>query len=434
MQPIKGDCMHDIEILNQNYKLIAKAITYIDTHFKDQPSIDEIARNIGMSKYHFIRVFKEYVGVTPKQFLHSVTLNYAKEHIKESKSLLDSTLDIGLSSSSRLHELFVNLIGVTPKEWREKGKDVTITYGFGITPFGEALIAYTDKGVCYLGFIDKNKEAIFNRFNDLWENANLLHDDIKAQTYLENIFIKNKKYNLMVKGTNLQINVWKALLNLPNGAVTTYQDIANTIDNPKAIRAVASAIGENHIGYLIPCHRVIAKSGAMSGYRWGIERKKILIAYESVSKEAPITYRTASLEDIPSLCHLLDQLFSQEAEFTPDSTHQTRGLKKIIENEQIGEIYVASKDNEIVGMVNLLYTVSTALGERVALLEDMVVDEKHRGEDIGSSLLEYVLTCSKEKGIKRITLLTDADNLSAHRFYEGMGFSKSSMIPLRIQL
>ncbi|MGD9968828.1 MAG: GNAT family N-acetyltransferase [Sulfuricurvum sp.] len=426
--------MHEIEILNQNYKLIAKAITYIDTHFKDQPSIDEIARNIGMSKYHFIRVFKEYVGVTPKQFLHSVTLNYAKEHIKESKSLLDSTLDIGLSSSSRLHELFVNLIGVTPKEWREKGKDVTITYGFGITPFGEALIAYTDKGVCYLGFIDKNKEAIFNRFNELWENANLLHDDIKAQTYLENIFIKNKKYNLMVKGTNLQINVWKALLNLPNGAVTTYQDIANTIDNPKAIRAVASAIAENHIGYLIPCHRVIAKSGAMSGYRWGIERKKILIAYESVSKEAPITYRTASLEDIPSLCHLLDQLFSQETEFTPDSTHQTQGLKKIIENEQIGEIYIASKDNEIVGMVNLLYTVSTALGERVALLEDMVVDEKHRGEDIGSSLLEYVLTCSKEKGIKRITLLTDADNLSAHRFYEGMGFSKSSMIPLRIQL
>ncbi|QHG90523.1 methylated-DNA--[protein]-cysteine S-methyltransferase [Sulfurimonas sp. CVO] len=270
---------------NSNYIQIEKAIKYIDENFKKHPSIDEVAKNIGMSKYHFIRVFKEYVGVTPMQFLHSVTLNYAKEHIKESKSILESSLDMGLSSSSRLHELFVNLIGVTPKEWREKGRDVLITYGFGETPFGEALIGFTDKGICYLGFIDNNKNEIFNRFKELWENANLCFDEKAANEYLENIFIKNKKYSLFVKGTNLQINVWKALLNLPNGIVVTYQDIANFLDKPKATRAVASAIGRNHIGYLIPCHRVIAKSGAMSGYRWGIERKKILIAYESLSKE-----------------------------------------------------------------------------------------------------------------------------------------------------
>ncbi|MCT7908617.1 methylated-DNA--[protein]-cysteine S-methyltransferase [Arcobacter lacus] len=268
--------------LDTTYKQIEKAIRYIDENFKEHPSIDEIAKNIGMSKYHFIRVFKEYVGVTPKQFLHCVTLNYAKEHIKESKSILDSSLDIGLSSTSRLHELFVNLIGVTPKEWKEKGKDVQITYGFGQTPFGEALIGFTDKGICYLGFIDNNKKEIFQRFNELWENANLVFDEKLAYEYLENIFIKNQKYPLLVKGTNLQINVWKALLNLPNGIVATYQDIANYLEKPKAVRAIASAIGKNHIGYLIPCHRVIAKSGAMSGYRWGIERKKILIAYESV--------------------------------------------------------------------------------------------------------------------------------------------------------
>jgi len=271
--------------LNNTYKQIEKAIKYIDDNFKSHPSVDEVAQNIGMSKYHFIRVFKEYVGVTPKQFLHCVTLNYAKEHIKESKSILDSSLDIGLSSTSRLHELFVNLIGVTPKEWKEKGKDVHITYGFGQTPFGEALIGFTDKGICYLGFIDDNKNEIFSRFNELWENANLVHNQTAANEYLENIFTKNKKYNLFVKGTNLQINVWKALLNLPNGVVATYQDIANYLDKPKAVRAIASAIGRNHVGYLIPCHRVIAKSGAMSGYRWGIERKKILIAYESVNKE-----------------------------------------------------------------------------------------------------------------------------------------------------
>ncbi|MFA5233327.1 MAG: methylated-DNA--[protein]-cysteine S-methyltransferase [Sulfurimonas sp.] len=273
--------MDEISLLHDNYKQIEKAIKYIDENFKEHPSIDEIAKNIGMSKFHFIRVFKEYVGVTPQQFLHSVTLNYAKEHIKESKSILDSSLDIGLSSSSRLHELFVNLIGVTPKEWREKGKDVLITYGYGQTPFGEALIGFTEKGVCYLGFIDENKNEIFKRFNELWENANLHFNEKAAYEYLESIFIKNKKYSLFVKGTNLQVNVWKALLNLPNGVVTTYQDIANYLDKPKAARAVASAIGKNHIAYLIPCHRVIAKSGAMSGYRWGIERKKILIASEN---------------------------------------------------------------------------------------------------------------------------------------------------------
>ena len=271
--------------LDTTYKQIEKAIKYIDENFKEHPSVDEVAKNIGMSKYHFIRVFKEYVGVTPKQFLHCVTLNYAKEHIKESKSILDSSLDIGLSSTSRLHELFVNLIGVTPKEWKEKGKDVHITYGFGQTPFGEALIGFTDNGICYLGFIDNNKKEIFQRFNELWENANLVFDEKLACEYLENIFVKNQKYPLLVKGTNLQINVWKALLNLPNGIVATYSDIANYLDKPKAVRAIASAIGRNHIGYLIPCHRVIAKSGAMSGYRWGIERKKILIAYESINKE-----------------------------------------------------------------------------------------------------------------------------------------------------
>jgi GNAT superfamily N-acetyltransferase len=159
-----------------------------------------------------------------------------------------------------------------------------------------------------------------------------------------------------------------------------------------------------------------------------------VIPKEWKEQDLTITYRTATVEDIPILCTLLHQLFSKEVEFTPDITHQTKGLKMIIEDEKIGEIYVACKEGEIVGMVNLLYTVSTALGERVALLEDMIIDEKHRGEDIGSALLEYVLTVTKEKWIKRVTLLTDADNLSAHRFYESMGFSKSAMIPFRIQL
>lgn len=384
--------MREMEVLHTNYQLIEKAIKYIDAHFKEQPSIDVIASSIGMSKYHFIRVFKEYVGVTPKQFLHSVTLNYAKEHIKESKSILDSTLDMGLSSVSRLHELFVNLIGVTPKEWREKGRDVIITYGFGITPFGEALIAYTDKGICYLGFIDQNKEAIFTRFKELWENANLIHDDLKAQTYLENIFINNQKYNLLVKGTNLQINVWKALLNLPNGAVTTYQDIANFIEQPKAVRAVASAIGKNHIGYLIPCHRVIAKSGAMSGYSWGIERKKILIAYESAHKPFLVHVRRATVEDVDSLCRLLP--------------HASLDLfSSLIQEECFGAMYVATYEDEAVGVLQVSYRISLATGEKNAVLETLAVNEVFRHQSIEASLIEHaVLTC-KTTGFRTVTLL-----------------------------
>jgi AraC family transcriptional regulator, regulatory protein of adaptative response / methylated-DNA-[protein]-cysteine methyltransferase len=278
--------MHtSLKAQHKNYKQIEKAIRYIDENFKEQPSIESIAANIGMSKYHFIRVFKEYVGVTPMQFLHSVTLNYAKEHIKESKSILESALDLGLSSPSRLHELFVNLVAATPNEYKQKGKNVTVTYGYGDTPFGESLIAFTNRGICYMGFIDDNKNTVYARFVEIWENALRVRDDAKAKEYLQNIFIKNKKYDLVVKGTNFQVNVWRALLNLPNGVVATYNDIAKSIDRPKAVRAVANAIGKNPIGYLIPCHRVIAKSGAMSGYRWGVERKKILIAYESVKKE-----------------------------------------------------------------------------------------------------------------------------------------------------
>jgi len=269
---------------NENYKKIEEVIKYIDENFKDQPSIDTLAKYIGMSKYHLIRVFKEYVGVTPIQFLQSVTLNYAKEHLKESKSILDSSLDIGLSSPSRLHDLFVNIIGVTPKEYKELGQNVEITYGFGNTPFGNALVAITKRGICYLGFYDEtSKESVYKRFKEVWAKANLNEDNIKADEVLNSIFIKkDKKFNLYVKGTNFQINVWKALINIPDGNVTTYGDVAKYLDKPKAVRAVASAIGSNPIGFLIPCHRVLGKSGAMTGYRWGIERKKILVAYEAI--------------------------------------------------------------------------------------------------------------------------------------------------------
>ena len=220
---------------NDNYKKITKAIKYIDEHFKEQPSINTICEYIGMSKYHFIRVFKEYVSLTPNQFLQSLTLNYAKEYVKESKSLLDSSLDLGLTSSSRLHDLFVNIMGVTPKEYKENGKNVDITYGYGSTPFGQALIAYTKRGISYLGFIDENKEDTVKRFNEVWSKARIIQNDLESQELLNQIFL-NKKTNLNIKTANFQINIWKALLNIEDS-----QKNINTNSIIPFIKAISSS-------------------------------------------------------------------------------------------------------------------------------------------------------------------------------------------------
>ncbi|PHQ65768.1 MAG: AraC family transcriptional regulator [Sulfurimonas sp.] len=174
-----------------------------------------------------------------------------------------------------------NLITLTTKEYKELGKSLEIVYGFGFTPFGNSLLAFTKRGVCFLAF-GEDEDKLLCELEKSWSNTHIVRDDEKVQEYFKSIFLDNKKVDIFVKGTNFQINVWKALLNIPDASVTTYQDIANSIDKPKAVRAVASAIGANNIAYLIPCHRVIGKSGAMRGYRWGIDRKRILLEYEAM--------------------------------------------------------------------------------------------------------------------------------------------------------
>lgn len=272
--------MNKLEEKSKYYEDIKKAIEYFDKNYTYQPKLEDVSLHIGMSKHHFARIFKEYVGVTPMQFLQATTLAHAKEKLKSSTSILDTSIDLGLSSSSRLHELFVNFIGVTPNEYKKMGENLNIIYGFGFSPFGKTMIAITKKGICSLEFYEESYEEILNRLKTNWNKAKFIRDDKKAQELLDKIFIKKEKMNLFVKGTNFQINVWKAILNIKSGDISTYSDVAEFIGKPKAVRAVATAIGSNHIGFLIPCHRVISKSAAIGGYRWGINRKKVVLAYE----------------------------------------------------------------------------------------------------------------------------------------------------------
>ena len=276
--------MNKLEDKSKYYEDIKKAIEYFDENYSFQPKLEDVASYVGMSKHHFSRIFKEYVGVSPIQFLQATTLSHAKEKLLSTNTILDTSIDLGLSSSSRLHELFVNFVGVSPNEYKKMGEDLDITYGFGFSPFGKTMIALTKKGICSLEFYDDSYDDIFDRLQNTWAKAKFIKDDKKAQELLDKIFIKKEKMNLFVKGTNFQINVWKAILNIKSTEIATYSDIAEFIGKPKAVRAVASAIGSNHIGYLIPCHRIISKSAAFAGYRWGIERKRVLLAYEENQK------------------------------------------------------------------------------------------------------------------------------------------------------
>jgi AraC family transcriptional regulator of adaptative response/methylated-DNA-[protein]-cysteine methyltransferase len=272
--------MNKLEYKSRYYEDIKRAIEYLDENYSYQPKLEDVSSHIGMSKHHFARIFKEYVGVSPMKFLQATTLSHAKQKLQTSRSILDTSIDLGLSSSSRLHELFVNFVGVTPSEYKKMGVNLDIRYGFGFSPFGKTMIASTSKGICSLEFYDDSYDEIFNRLTSTWMNAHFTQDNKEAQELLDKIFVDKGKVNLFVKGTNFQINVWKAILNINSSDISTYSDVATLIGKPKAVRAVASAIGSNHIGFLIPCHRVISKSAAMGGYKWGVSRKKVILSYE----------------------------------------------------------------------------------------------------------------------------------------------------------
>ncbi|MEE3715792.1 methylated-DNA--[protein]-cysteine S-methyltransferase [Tumidithrix elongata RA019] len=279
----------------KDYDRIAKAIAFMRENHLRQPDLATIAEHLHLSEYHFQRLFTRWAGISPKRFLQYLTVEYAKSRIAETKNLLDLSVDVGLSSSSRLHDLFVNLEAMSPGEFKSGGAGLQIFYGIHDTLFGRCAIATTTRGICTLQFLDvadldlatQNIESLLRLE---WPQAEILYDPKATQFACDRIFCptlckndapENEPLKLFVKGTNFQIQVWRALLNIPFGAIATYQNLAEAIGRPTAARAIGNAVGSNPIAYIIPCHRVLRASGELGGYRWGCDRKMSILGWEA---------------------------------------------------------------------------------------------------------------------------------------------------------
>jgi AraC family transcriptional regulator, regulatory protein of adaptative response / methylated-DNA-[protein]-cysteine methyltransferase len=267
-----------------DYNRIAEAIAYLKKNFKSQPGLEEIAEQVNVSPFHFQRMFREWAGVTPKQFLQFLSLEYAKGILKQG-TLLDAAFETGLSGTSRLHDLFIKLEGMTPGEYKNGGEALSINYSFAETPFGTIITASTQKGICYMAFADEGQEAAFNGLKTVYPNA--IYTQLTDQIQQNALFIftqdwsKLKEIKLHLKGTAFQLKVWETLLKVPVGGLTTYSSLANSIQNEKAVRAVGTAVGSNPVAFLIPCHRVIRATGEIGQYHWGSDRKTAMIGWEA---------------------------------------------------------------------------------------------------------------------------------------------------------
>ena len=285
--------MQSLSQASADYNRIEKAIKFIENNFSSQPRLNDIAAHIGLSEYHFQRLFSRWVGISPKRFLQFLTKEYAKQLLENSVNLHDVTYEAGLTSPSRLHDLFITCEAVTPGEFKNKGEGLTITYGFHASPFGECMLATTDRGICGFYFVrNGNRNHIFSEFKYSWKNAGLVEDPDASRTLVNQIFnpsIANDSMplHLILNGTNFQIKVWEALIKIPFGTVVSYEDVAVQIGLPKATRAVGTAVGKNPISYIIPCHRVIRKNAEFGNYGGGPARKKAILGWEAAHLDFP---------------------------------------------------------------------------------------------------------------------------------------------------
>ena len=268
-----------------NYNRIVNAIDYIKEHFNEQPNLDDVAEKVHLSPFHFQRLFTDWAGVSPKKFLQYITVERAKDILKMRQgSLSDAAYETGLSGTGRLHDLFINIEGMTPGEYKNGGESLAINYSFAESPFGNILVASTKKGICYMAFADDEKKELGN-LKLLFPNANFKQvvDEVQQNA----LFIFTQDWNklneikLHLKGTAFQLKIWETLLKVPAGQLTTYGALASSINKPAASRAVGSAVGHNPVAFLIPCHRVIKSSGAIGEYHWGSTRKMAMIGWEA---------------------------------------------------------------------------------------------------------------------------------------------------------
>ncbi len=279
--------MEELEQLSRDYTRIEQAIDYIEAHREEQPSLAGIARVLDLSEFHFQKLFSRWVGISPKRFLQFLTKEHAKTLLEDSKNILDVTYETGLSSPGRLHDLFIACEAMTPGAYKDKGQGLTIGFGFTPSPFGPCMIAFTSQGICTLKFVrDYSREEMEALLTAAWPNAAIVQNDAKAREFAGRIFAsaipdKPAPLHLYIRGTNFQIKVWEALTRIPMGHTVTYQDIAEYIGNPKAVRAVGTAVGKNPVPYIIPCHRVIRKMGVFGNYGEGKSRKKAILGWES---------------------------------------------------------------------------------------------------------------------------------------------------------
>jgi AraC family transcriptional regulator of adaptative response/methylated-DNA-[protein]-cysteine methyltransferase len=272
---------------SEDYGRIEKSIKFLETNFPSQPGLKEVAAHIGLSEFHFQRLFSRWVGISPKRFLQFLTKEYAKHLLEDSVNLLDVTYEAGLSSPGRLHDLFINCEAVTPGEYKSKGEGLTIKYGFHPSPFGECLLATTERGICGFFFVkNRDRKDPLTELRYFWKQADIVEDPHASRELIDRIFNPsfvdtNAPLHLILNGTNFQIKVWEALIKIPFGAVVSYEDVAIQVGTPGATRAVGSAVGKNPISFIIPCHRVIRKTADFGNYGGGTARKKAILGWEA---------------------------------------------------------------------------------------------------------------------------------------------------------
>jgi len=270
------------------FDLIAESIHWLCRNQQNQPGLEELAEHVGLSPYYMQRLFQQWAGVSPKQFLKYLTKTQAMERLKQGQTVLDAAVSSGLSGPGRLHDLIVTTEAMTPGQAKQKGQGVQVSFGYGKTPFGKALLGWTDKGICFLGFAhDEGTDRLWTHFRQQWPDAIVSEDHSQAELKLRQIFTgsENKELKVWLRGSPFQLRIWEALLCLPAGVHCTYGQLASLTGNAGASRATGTAIGRNPVSWLIPCHRVINSLGTLGGYRWGINTKQAMIGYEAAQSD-----------------------------------------------------------------------------------------------------------------------------------------------------